>query len=89
MHCISSDAKNLWNTVVKMFCFVFSSMLRVMDVLGTFATVQQREECGLEAWNGERIHVLCASYYVWYVVLYSSPSFALLISIWAKLFVFK
>lgn len=59
---VSSDAKNLWNTVVKMFCFVFSSTLRVVDVLGTFITVRHRGECGLEAWNGETTHVLCASY---------------------------
>lgn len=68
LHCVSSDAKNLWNTVVKMFCFVFSSTLRVVDVLGTFITVQHRGECGLEAWNGETAHVLCASYYWMHLV---------------------
>lgn len=44
--CVSSDAENLWNTVVKMFCFFFffPCMLSAVDILGIFVTTIQRKK---------------------------------------------
>lgn len=45
--CVCSDAENLWNTVVKMFCFFFffsPCMLSAVDILGIFCNNNSAEE---------------------------------------------